>query len=96
MMSGVKNGAKYMVDTSNSKYLSDKYGATPVILIDGTDEEVFGGSWKFQNGNPACMCYGMRSGVEKHPWDGKVYYGKIGGLGELVHESELIGEVENE
>ena len=37
------------------------------------------------------MAYAMRSAFEKLAWSGKVYYGKVGRLGELVHESELEG-----
>lgn len=52
-----------------------------------------GQSWKFMQGNPACLGYAARTGFKDHvPSDDEVVYGKIGALGHLVHESEL-GEV---
>jgi len=83
----VENGKTYRIK-GDSDYFKDKYGTpNPDIRIEGTDTEVFGGSWGDQNGNPACILYAIRSvGV---PLSGQVYYGKINGLGELVHESEL-------
>jgi len=49
---------------------------------------VSGGSWMHANGNPACLHYAMRSGGHT-PIDNKVLYGKIGGMGCLVHISEI-------
>ena len=48
-----------------------------------------GGSWMHANGNPAAMVYGMRAGMEGLPSDNEVVYGKVNGLGSLVHVSEL-------
>lgn len=51
---------------------------------------VAGKSWMDCDGNPACLNYAARSvGL---PIDDKVLYGKIGGLGYLVHESEIVEE----
>lgn len=73
-----------------SSYFKKKYGThNPEILIEDEDINLFGCSWKFKTRNPACMLYGMRAGTENLPISGKVYYGKIGALGELVHKSEL-------
>ena len=52
-------------------------------------DRVTGGSWMFADGNPAAMIYGMRSGVAGLPTDNEVIYGKFGGLGVLVHVSEI-------
>lgn len=49
-----------------------------------------GKSWMDCNGNPACMIYGMRSGIAGLPLDDKVLYGKINGSGHLIHESEIV------
>ena len=49
-------------------------------------------SWMVSDGNPACLIYAMRTGTAKDyriPFDDKAVYGKIGGMGYLVHESEL-------
>jgi hypothetical protein len=74
----------------NSKYFTEKYGTpNPLIVIEDEDEKVFGGWWGFQRENPACVLYGIRSGLEELPPMGKVYYGHIDSLGELVHETEL-------
>jgi hypothetical protein len=50
---------------------------------------VFGRSWMGADGNPAAMHYGMRSGFAGLPTDDEVLYGKVGGLGRLVHVSEI-------
>lgn len=85
----VENGKTYRIK-GDSEYFKDKYGTpNPDIRVEGTDEEVFGGSWGDQKGNPACLLYAIRAGFGKLPLSGQVYYGKINGLGELVHESEL-------
>ena len=52
-------------------------------------ENVAGKSWMTCNGNPACLNYAMRSGFSGLPIDDDVVYGKVGGLGYLVHESEI-------
>jgi len=85
---------KYRIKGS-SKYFKEKYGtANPVIRIEDTDKNVFGGSWMIQYGNPTCLLYAMRAGTSELPIAGEVYYGKVylksgAGLGELVHETEL-------
>ena len=54
--------------------------------------EVYGKSWMISDGNPAAINYAIRVARTPIPNDDNVYYGKIDGLGYLVHESE-IGEV---
>ena len=58
-------------------------------IIEGLWNEITGKSWMISTGNIACMIYGIRSLLEQIPIDDNVFYGKIGGLGELVHTSEL-------
>lgn len=73
-----------------SLYFKKKYGThNPKILVEDEDVNVFDGKWMYQIGNPACMLFSIRVGTEGLPIRGKVYYGKIGMFGELVHESEL-------
>ena len=56
-------------------------------------DRVSGGSWMYADGNPACIQYAVRTGTLKTiPTDDEVVYGKIDGIGHLVHVSEL-GEV---
>ena len=50
---------------------------------------ISGMAWMECNGNPACIDYAYRAGIKNLPYDNKVVYGKIGGLGYLLHESEL-------
>jgi len=50
---------------------------------------VTGKSWMGAAGNPACMKYAIRSGLAGLPMDNEVLYGKVGGLGHLVHISEI-------
>ena len=76
--------------TKPSEYFLKKYGnATPDIQIECTDQETWGKSWKVMQGNISAMLYGMRSGMENLPLSGQVFYGKVGSMGELFHESEF-------
>lgn len=54
-------------------------------------ENVAGRSWMFCNGNPACMEYAIRTGLQAFgvPNNNDVLYGKIGLYGYLVHISEI-------
>ena len=47
-------------------------------------------SWKVSDGNPTALNYALRIALAGIPLDDRVVYGKIDGLGFLVHESELI------
>lgn len=85
-----RNDKRYTV---KSELLGKKYGEPVIIKIEGTDQEVFGRSWAGMSSNFAALGYGMRAAAERLPWTGNVYYGKVHGLGELVHESELGEEV---
>lgn len=51
---------------------------------------VAGRSWMRCDGNPACLKYAMRGAFSGLPTDSEVVYGKVGGFGHLVHESELV------
>ena len=86
----VEKGKEYKI-RGNSAYFNKKYGTpNPSIIIEDEDTAIFSGGWGVQQGNPACMLFAMRTGLEGLSTDeGRVYYGKIGYLGELVHESEL-------
>jgi hypothetical protein len=77
------------------KESAHKLGGEEILIEDWWDR-VSGGSWMFADGNPACLQYAMRIGFSKQPIcnDDEVLYGKIGGLGHLVHISEL--EVQDE
>lgn len=52
-------------------------------------DRVGGGSWTDAVGNPACIAYAIRIGVNKVLFDNEVLYGKIGRFGHLVHISEI-------
>lgn len=58
-------------------------------------DKVAGRSWMNCDGNPACMGYAIRTGLQDFnvPSNNEVLYGKIGIFGHLVHISE-IGENE--
>jgi hypothetical protein len=63
------------------------------LKIEDTWANVYGKPWKQVYGNPAVLMYGMRVSMGGLPTDDNVYYGKdAGGLGHLIHESE-IGDV---
>lgn len=61
------------------------------ILIEDYWDRVYGKSWMQSDGNPAAMDYAIRTGFSdlKVPTDNEVLYGKIGGLGCLVHFIEI-------
>ena len=60
-------------------------------LVEDWWDRVSGVSWMDADGNPACLIYAMRSARQTPmlPIDNKVLYGKIGGLGVLVHITEI-------
>lgn len=50
---------------------------------------VTGKSWKDNLNNPAVLEYICRTMDETTPPDNNVYYGKIAGLGHLIHASQI-------
>lgn len=52
-------------------------------------DRVHGKSWMDCAGNPACLVYAMRSGFTGLPIDDEVVYGKLNGMGHLLHISEF-------
>lgn len=54
-------------------------------------DRLSGKSWGLCQGNPACLIYAMRIGLQEFrvPSDDEVLYGKIDGLGHLVHLKEI-------
>lgn len=94
-------GKSYRIK-GNSEYFRDKYETpNPIIIIEDTDKKVFGGAWHDQQGNPTCILFSFRVGLEfgstVNPFTEPAYYGKIKkksgdhmiSLGELVYEREL-------
>lgn len=80
---------KYNV-VSKSPYLHEKYGEDIVAWVEDEDIKVFGNPWWMTaTSNWACALYDARLRPEALPMTGKVYYTKIKGLGELIHESEF-------
>lgn len=66
----------------SGKYKGEEYRVEDLWI------NVAGQSWMYSKGNPACIIYAMRSVMDKLPCDDNVLYGKIGGLGHLIHGSE--------
>jgi hypothetical protein len=60
-----------------------------VLRVEDWWDLVYGASWMDVNGNPAVTFYAVRGGVSGLPIDDEVVYGKVGGMGHLVHVSEL-------
>lgn len=64
------------------------------IVIEDWWDRVFGESWKWAKGHPACFNYAMRTAVliargANIPSDDEVLYGHISGIGHLIHVSEI-------
>lgn len=64
----------------------------PEYLIEDWYDRVAGQSWMFSNGNLAALNYAVRSVHGDLPLDDNVVYGKIHGLGYILHQSEIIGD----
>jgi hypothetical protein len=63
------------------------------IHIEDWFDRVLGKSWMDAEGNWAAMGYAVRTGFSKEidiPINNEVLYGKIGGMGYLVHIDELV------
>lgn len=59
-------------------------------------DHLTGVSWAYSQGNPAAIIYAIRAGQNGLPWDDEVVYGKIDGMGHLVHTSELLDALKPE
>lgn len=61
------------------------------FVVEDWNDRVLGRSWMHAEGNPTALLYAIRSGLSEHPLpiDDEVLYGKVDGLGMLVHVSEL-------
>lgn len=66
----------------------EDFGGSDFIVEDWWDR-VFGKSWMDSTRNPAAMVYGIRSVTNGLTTDNEVLYGKMNGMGVLVHVSEL-------
>jgi hypothetical protein len=56
-------------------------------------DRVYGSSWMFAQGNPACLIYAMRTGFSEVPIpsDNEVLYGHTpDGKGHLIHITEIL------
>jgi hypothetical protein len=85
----IKKNTDYKIK-GNSEYFKKKYGTSnPIIRIEDTDKNVFGKWWGMMDGNPGCMLFAFRAGMEGLNPSEQAWYGHIEGLGELVMESEL-------
>lgn len=62
------------------------------FTVEDWNDRVFGQSWQAMQGHPASLAYAVRGGMAGLPGDNEVVYGKAGGLGHLVHVSELAQE----
>lgn len=61
-----------------------------VYQVEDYWDRVTGSSWMWAEGNPAALKYAMRSGFAQLPTDDDVVYGKVSGIGHIVHVSELV------
>ena len=86
---------KYRIK-GNSPYFKKRYGTpNPIFEIEAKDTEMWTGGWMVSTA-AACYGYAARVADEHLPKNGTVYYGHIGHIGELVHETELGEELIDE
>ena len=64
---------------------------TEIYMIEDWWDSITGKSWKTSTGNPAALEYSLRIANTSIPLDDEVVYGKLNGLGKLVHVSEIAG-----
>jgi hypothetical protein len=81
----------------SSPYFLEKYGTSnPIVEVQGTDVAVLKVCWQ-DNTATIAILYARRVIQERLPQTGTVYYVKVEGrAGELVHESELGEELDDE
>jgi hypothetical protein len=63
-----------------------------IVSIEDWWDRVTGRSWQHSaTTNPGCIIYGLRTVDNNLPIDDEVVYGKLNGMGVLVHVSEIVG-----
>jgi hypothetical protein len=60
-----------------------------VVLIRGTDKEVFGLEWMENYGHPACESFLFRVERDRVPLNGRFYVGTFEGRDIILHENEI-------
>ena len=86
---------KYRIK-GDSPYFKKRYGTpNPIFEIEAKDTDMWEGGWIVSKVAP-CHNYAIRVAEEYLPLCGIVYYGHIGHIGELVHETELGEELIDE
>jgi hypothetical protein len=73
--------------TVTIKESAAQIGGQPFVVEDWC-QNVLGGSWMNATGNPSALIYAART-AGSTPIDDEVLYGKINGLGFLVHMDEI-------
>lgn len=81
---GQKCRVTSFIDTNNPKIEEGDE-----IYIEDWWDRVYGESWKTSEGNPPALIYAIRSATKHLPPDDEVLYGKVDGLGVLVHKHEI-------
>lgn len=82
-------GKRVTVEFAGEGHL--QFGKGPhEFFVEGWWDVLTGGSWGDADGNPAALIYAIRAGMAGLPWDDEVVYGSVGGLGVLVHVTEII------
>jgi hypothetical protein len=79
---------KVVIINSNLKTNPPITAGTEFHLEDWWDR-ITGKSWMVAEGNITTLIYGMRSGFAHLPCNDEVVYGKVNGLGHLIHVSEF-------
>lgn len=62
---------------------------TEIYMIEDWWDSITGHSWQIATGNPAALEYSLRIANTSIPLDDEVVYGKLKGLGILIHVSEI-------
>ena len=62
---------------------------TEIYMIEDWWDSITGHSWQIATGNPVALEYSLRIANTSIPLDDEVVYGKLKGLGILIHVSEI-------
>lgn len=80
------------IKITRGQYKGEEY------IVEDWSSRVFGKSWKemSMDGNIAAIEYAVRGAIDGFPCDDNVYYGKINGLGKLIHAACLMEQHKQE
>lgn len=86
-------GQTVRLKDSIGRFMTGEADGAEFVVEDWADSVMGCSIWAL-NGNPAALEYAVRIGANGNnvPIDNNSVYGKVGGFGHIVHDSEIIRE----